>query len=330
MFSGAGRKLKLSMPRQMVADFLHFSQKVPTVTIGRRMRIEEVMTAQAQRPSSAQLEHSACQGMGDGRALANPSCVGTIYPFPGRTFMSTPPMWRPSPSPAPGTTNPAYSWPRFRSLKRNRCWNSIRPCVNIASSPSKASPPSIGRYASRRLPRLVRRPLQWLGFNASGALRAFHVGTFGVTTLNMEETDSLRPLSLWTTMLHFGVPQSNGEFYIRLTFDHRVLDGAITAWALHELERTLKTEITAELLALRGERPGARANFTFREKEGFGGGYSFGRTSMQAFPSFVFYFAPRRRMNRPMNFSVISNSYGEGASSSTLWPFSVGPGFARK
>jgi hypothetical protein len=102
-----------------------------------------------------------------------------------------------------------------------------------------------------RIPRPLRRLLQWYAYHGSGRLRARHVGTFGVSSLNMEHTDTLRPLSIWTTMLHFGVPEKNGDFHIRLTFDHRVLDGMVTAWALHELERTLKREIVGELDGMR-------------------------------------------------------------------------------
>jgi hypothetical protein len=248
--SHAGRKLSLSLPRRMVNDFLHFSQKIPTVTIERRLKLSDVMAARqaaSPRPGWTVLLTKAW------------ALVAARHPELRRDYLSIP-------------------WPHLYEHSRSvaavavgRLWQD-EPGVFLAPIPSPETESLTAlykrladfrdqpmeslrefRHALRvgRTPRPLRRFLQWLVHNGSGRLRARLVGTFGVSSLNMEHTDTLRPLSIWTTMLHFGMPENSGDFHVRLTFDHRVLDGMVTAWALHELERTLKREIVGELDGMR-------------------------------------------------------------------------------
>jgi hypothetical protein len=57
----------------------------------------------------------------------------------------------------------------------------------------------------------------------------------------------LHPLSLLTSTLSYGVIGSDGRVAVRLVYDHRVLDGAVVARALGELERVLNENILAEV-----------------------------------------------------------------------------------
>jgi hypothetical protein len=72
------------------------------------------------------------------------------------------------------------------------------------------------------------------------------VGNWGV--------DSLRPIAPWTTLLHYGAIDPQGQITMRLTYDHRVLDGSGPSTALLELEQVLQTDILAELKSLRESR----------------------------------------------------------------------------
>jgi pyruvate/2-oxoglutarate dehydrogenase complex dihydrolipoamide acyltransferase (E2) component len=54
-----------------------------------------------------------------------------------------------------------------------------------------------------------------------------------------------------TSTLNYGVIAPDGSVDVRLTYDHRVLDGATVARALADLERVLNCEILAELRYLR-------------------------------------------------------------------------------
>src|SRR5262249_10413782 len=98
-----------------------------------------------------------------------------------------------------------------------------------------------------RLPRPLRRLLWWVGLNVSGRRRARLMGTFGVSVYSGLGASSLHPLSPLTTALHYGVIDADGAVDVRLTYDHRVLDGATVARALDDLERVLKCEILTEI-----------------------------------------------------------------------------------
>lgn len=97
-----------------------------------------------------------------------------------------------------------------------------------------------------RLPSIIRRPLLWLGFNASRH-RANHFGTFTVTAVSFLGADALH-LPTWTTsLLTFGVFRSDGKVPVRVTMDHRVFDGMAIAKILARLEAILNGPILQEI-----------------------------------------------------------------------------------
>jgi hypothetical protein len=55
-----------------------------------------------------------------------------------------------------------------------------------------------------------------------------------------------------TTTLNYGVIEPDGSVPVRVTYDHRTLDGGTVARALEDLERSLRHEIVAELRYLEG------------------------------------------------------------------------------
>jgi hypothetical protein len=103
-------------------------------------------------------------------------------------------------------------------------------------------------------PRFIRRPAWWFVLNVSGYLRSMFFSTFGVTTVGKWGVESLRPIAPWISLLHYGMIDADGNLTVRLTFDHRVLDGSGPSTALVEMERFLKTDIVGELKAL-GQEP---------------------------------------------------------------------------
>jgi hypothetical protein len=54
--------------------------------------------------------------------------------------------------------------------------------------------------------------------------------------------------TLVTSTLHYGLFDDCGNLPVRITFDHRVLDGAFVARGLVELEEVLQTTILEELV----------------------------------------------------------------------------------
>ena len=52
------------------------------------------------------------------------------------------------------------------------------------------------------------------------------------------------------SILHYGAIDAEGNVSIRMTYDHRVLDGIGPSRALNEMEAFLRTEILNELMEL--------------------------------------------------------------------------------
>jgi hypothetical protein len=98
----------------------------------------------------------------------------------------------------------------------------------------------------------------WLGLNSSGRRRARHLGTFGISVVASLGASGLHLLSPLTIALNYGVLADDGSLDVRLTYDHRVLDGGPVARALGEIETVLNTQIRAELEELAARRPARR------------------------------------------------------------------------
>jgi hypothetical protein len=109
------------------------------------------------------------------------------------------------------------------------------------------------RRAARiaRLPWPLRRAALWLALNFFGRQRVKHFGTFGFTATGTLGIGSLRPLAPLTTTLHTGLFDERGRVMIRLTFDHRVVDGGPIGRALLGMEEQLRGPVCAEVRGLR-------------------------------------------------------------------------------
>src|SRR5262245_18552498 len=105
--------------------------------------------------------------------------------------------------------------------------------------------------AMSKLPWPIRPALWWATLNVSGRRRCHNFGTFGLSSVASLGAGLLTLVPLLTTSLHHGLFDANGGLEMRMTFDHRVMDGAVAARTLVELERTLQTEILAELGGMR-------------------------------------------------------------------------------
>jgi hypothetical protein len=98
-----------------------------------------------------------------------------------------------------------------------------------------------------RLPRPIRRLLWWIGMDWWGGQRAMRIGTFGVSSTAGFGASTLFVSSPCTTTLHPGALANDGTMPMRMTFDHRVYDGATAARTLVDLEAALLGEVLSEL-----------------------------------------------------------------------------------
>jgi hypothetical protein len=104
-----------------------------------------------------------------------------------------------------------------------------------------------------RLPRPLRRLVWWITLNFLGRRRAHNFGTCGITSTASQGAGILylRPLA---ATLHYGMFHSGDSIDVRLCFDHRVMDGALAATALADLESILLTEIADEVSGMSQKR----------------------------------------------------------------------------
>jgi hypothetical protein len=244
-----GRSFAVSPFRRLVIDLMHTSQQVPTVTIERRMSLGALLEARnrcMQKPTWTAMFMKAY------------ALVARERPLLRTSYMSFP-------------------WPRFYEHAKNIV------CVNFSQkyqgedivlqtqirSPENRSLREIDGIIRQMKeqpveqcdafnramklawwPRPIRRFIFWATMNVFGRRRAHNLGTFGITSVAEKGAGALSILPLITSTLHYGLLDANGNLDVRLSFDHRVLDGAPAAEALPSLERTLLGEILDEVRSM--------------------------------------------------------------------------------
>ncbi len=245
--------------RGLVIDLMTLSQKVPTVTIDRRMDLGPLAAARQQcspRPTWSALFTKAY------------AIVSAREPILRRCYMGVP-------------------WPRFYenpktigtlNIARNVNGEDIVLHAHIRSPENRTLPEidKIIRYFMEtpveqidsyrrvvrvsRLPGPLRRLIMSATLNLFGRRRCHNYGTFGISSVAGQGAGILNLVPILTSTLHYGLLDDKGSLDVRLAFDHRVLDGALAAESLLHLEVTLLGEILDEVRALgQASRPLALA-----------------------------------------------------------------------
>jgi hypothetical protein len=105
-----------------------------------------------------------------------------------------------------------------------------------------------------KVPWMFRRLTWWVSLNLFGKLRCHNFGTFSLTSVAAAGGGVLNMPPLLTSTLHYGLFDDRGHLPMRITFDHRAVDGSCIARALVRLEEVLQNEILQELRAGRSLR----------------------------------------------------------------------------
>jgi hypothetical protein len=245
----SGRIIRITPFRRLVIDLMTFSQRVPTVTVDRRMNLSRLAGAR-----------QACSPRPTWTALFTKAyaLVAAREPLLRRCYMG-------------------YPWPRFYEHPKNIATLNIGRRVQEEDvvlhahvrSPEKRSlveidaiirhfmeTPVVQIDSYRRvnrvshLPGPLRRLLMWATLNLFGRRRCHNFGTFGLTSVAGQGAGILNLVPLLTSTLHYGLLDEKSCLDVRLAFDHRVLDGALAAETLLHLEVTLLGEILDEVRSL--------------------------------------------------------------------------------
>lgn len=248
MSHAKGRTIPLSLGRRLTCDVMHFGQKVPQVAIERRMELGELVAARA-------------------KMVHRPTWFAIFIRAYGQVAM----RWE-----ALRRSYMPYPWPRLYEHGGNVACLAIERRIDdddglltaLFRDPEKHSVAEIDEMIRQaktkpveeitsfrrllriaRLPRPLRRLAMWSALYLSGRWRARYAGTFAVTGVGTFGATSVHLISPLTTTLVCGAIQKDGSAIMRLSFDHRVLDGIAAAKALADLETTLHESVLPELLS---------------------------------------------------------------------------------
>lgn len=247
-----GHVLPVSLAQRVVGDFLAVCRSIPVVPFERTMRLADLVAARQMahpRPSWCAILTKAYAKVVAARQDLRRAYLA--FPFE-RLFEYEETSADVVVEARLGDEDALVSM----RLKRPQDWSLLD--IDEQIRKHKADPlGSCKRFRTSltiaRLPRFLRRLAWWYALNVSGNVRAQFFATFGVSSVSNWGVDSLRPIAPWTTTLHYGVIDERGHVPVRLTIDHRVLNGSGPARALNEMEQILNTDLLREVQGLQGQ-----------------------------------------------------------------------------
>lgn len=249
MLGLTGRSRALSPFRRIVGDLMHFSSKVPTVILERRMRLGPLVARRrlcASRPCWTSIFMKAYGIVAARHPMLRQSYLG--FPFPRIYEHPT----------SVGIFNierivhgeKIVVMNHVESPERQGLMELDAYIESLCARPVEEMPAYRNAMRLARVPRPFRRWAWWFGLNFFGDERAKHFGTFGTTTTAQHGAGVLKLVPLLTTTYHYGLFDDEGSIDVRLAFDHRVIDGAPAAEILAELEEVLLGEVLEEVAHL--------------------------------------------------------------------------------
>lgn len=249
MSASTGQTVKMSPARRFIYDLLHAGMSMPLVTIQKDLNVAEVAAARKAaepRPSWCSIFTKAY-----GKVVASrPDMRRACLTFPWiRMFEYHATSADVTVELRLGDENVLA----FVPVKRPEALPLLEIDQHIAAcqeKPLELMPSFQDALFLAKFPRLIRRWAWWWLLNFSGRLRGMYFGTFGVTSVGNWGIESVRPIAPAISILHYGAVDPDGNVSIRMTYDHRVLDGSGPSLALNALEQFLNTDILVELRAL--------------------------------------------------------------------------------
>jgi hypothetical protein len=245
MSEPTGKYYSVSYFRRLVTDLVRFADTVPSATIERRMNLSRLITA---------------------RQVFTPSPTWSAILMKAYALVA-------ARTPELRTSYLKFPWPRFYehainiatlNLDRQLADERVVLQVHIPSpetrtlrqldvlihdyqqQPVENIPEYRTAVRMSRVPWPIRQWLWWGALNVFGSTRCHHFGTFSISSVGSQGSGILHLGTLLTSTLHYGMLDSAGGMAVRVSFDHRVLDGATVAGALEEMETVLLSDVLDE------------------------------------------------------------------------------------
>jgi pyruvate/2-oxoglutarate dehydrogenase complex dihydrolipoamide acyltransferase (E2) component len=247
MRKAVGRSFPVSPFRRLVADLMHFGQKVPAVTVERRMDLSPLIAARAAAPTSPSWTALFAKAY---------AILGRDHPELRRSYMRFP--W-------PRLYEHPHSIVALNVERRlpgediilfclirspeNRTLAELDAIVrHHKDAPVEELRPYQRSLALSRVPSPLRRWFWWSALNICGRRRCHNFGTFSISSVASQGAGLLHVIPVLTTSVHYGLFDANGRLDVRITLDHRVMDGATGARILADFESILTGPIVQELV----------------------------------------------------------------------------------
>jgi hypothetical protein len=97
----------------------------------------------------------------------------------------------------------------------------------------------------------LRRMAWWVLVNVTGKKRCQRLGTYFLSTISGLGAEIQKPPSMLTSGFTYGPLDTHGRCRLTMVYDHRLMDGHYVARMLRDVEEALRTDLLAELIALR-------------------------------------------------------------------------------
>ncbi len=240
-----GQFKRLSPPRRTVTDLMRFAIKVPAIPCQRVMKLGAVVAARKATATTPSWTSIFCKAFAI-TAQTFPPLRQVFLPYPW------PHLYEYDTSVANVAVTrlddgePAV----FGCIIKDPAAVPLRDLAARIDNDAQAPVESISGFARQmkfaRLPGLIRRPLFWLAMSIARP-RGRYFGTFALSSITSFGAELILTMSPLTTVLAYGMFQSDGTLAVRITFDHRVMDGVTVARALERMEEVLNGEILREL-----------------------------------------------------------------------------------
>jgi hypothetical protein len=242
-----GRTLPLSTPRRLIGDLLHFARQVPSVPVQRLMNLSDLVEARAR--AKRRVSWCAIFTKAFARTAAlTPELRRSYLTFPWARLYEHPFSIASVAVERVYQGENAVLFAHLTAPESKTLFTLDERLRQYKTDPIESLVLFRRALVIGRLPVFVRRPGWWYALNAYGPWRAAVAGTFGVSVYSGLGAESLHPLSPLTSTLHYGVIQGDGGLPVRITYDHRVMDGATVARALSLLEDVLHQDVLPEVL----------------------------------------------------------------------------------
>lgn len=251
-----GRRFKVPASRRLSWDLLAFHHNMPLCSHDRRMNLQIVADARKACPLRISWPALFLKAYGL-TALEFPELRQTWYRWPWAHIYQHPSSVATLTVQRHLDGEPWLFWGHVRSPE-------TLPLTEIQKSIDgfrHEDPDTI--FAKQRqlarLPTLIRRLIWWWNLHVETKKRATRVGTFFLSTLAGLGAEIQLPPSVQTGCLTYGPLDENGVARVTLAYDHRLMDGALVAGILDQLEKTLNQTMAAELQSILTAAQGHRA-----------------------------------------------------------------------